>query len=420
MNPTLHLVVSFAVSAALGLLVGLERERKPETKAGVRTFTLIAVLGSIAALLSDATGSPWLLAVLALAVAASLIAAYALDPRHGAEDSGTTTIVAALVVYGLGAMNLLGYRLLAVGLGIGMTALLYYKAEIEGFSQKITAQDVRSALQFAAVSAIILPLLPDRPWGPFGVLNPFKIWLMVVLIAGVSLAGYLAWRLTLARKGLVLTGLLGGLVSSTATTLAWSRQARAQGAAEGAALTVILLANATMLARVMLIAVIVAPRLSDAAALVFGTALLASLPAVVWHLHRSDAVPPADGQLYQNPTQLGAALVFAAAYAGILLVAAWVSEHLGTAGLYAVAAVSGLTDVDAITLSALQLQANQAIVGREAMAAISIAVAANLVLKGAMVGVAGSWRLGLATCLGFLGPLTGLALGVWAVFALAL
>jgi len=133
-NPTLHLVASFVVSAALGLLVGLERERKPETKAGVRTFTLIAVLGSIAALLSDATGSAWLIAVLALAVAATLIAAYALDPRHGAEDSGTTTIVAALVVYGLGAINLLGYRLLAVGLGIGMTALLYYKAEIEGFS----------------------------------------------------------------------------------------------------------------------------------------------------------------------------------------------------------------------------------------------------------------------------------------------
>lgn len=420
MNPTLHLVASFVVSAALGLLVGLERERKPETKAGVRTFTLIAVLGSIAALLSDATGSAWLIAVLALAVAATLIAAYALDPRHGAEDSGTTTIVAALVVYGLGAINLLGYRLLAVGLGIGMTALLYYKVEIEGFSQKITAQDVRSALQFAAVSAIVLPLLPDRAWGPFGVLNPFKIWLMVVLIAGVSLAGYLAWRLTLARKGLVLTGLLGGLVSSTATTLAWSRQARSESAVEGAALTVILLANATMLARVMLIVVIVAPRLSDAAALVFGAALIGALPAVVWHLRRADAVMPDDGQLYQNPTQLGAALVFAAAYAGILLVAAWVSQHLGTAGLYAVAAVSGLTDVDAITLSALQLQANQAILGREAIAAIVIAVAANLVLKAVMVGAAGSWRLGLATCLGFLGPLAGLALGVWAVFALAL
>ncbi|MEF9996862.1 MAG: MgtC/SapB family protein, partial [Burkholderiaceae bacterium] len=159
MNPTISLVITFVVSAALGLLVGLERERKPDTKAGVRTFTLIAVLGTLAAQLANATGSAWLMAALVLAVAASLIAAYATDPRHTAADSGTTTIVAALVVFALGAINFFGFRLLAVGLGIGTTALLYYKAEIEGFSQKITAQDVRSVLQFAAVSAIVLPLL---------------------------------------------------------------------------------------------------------------------------------------------------------------------------------------------------------------------------------------------------------------------
>lgn len=419
MKTTLDLVLVFAISAALGLLVGLERERRPEAKAGVRTFTLIAVLGTLAALLAQETGSAWVLAALWLAVGALLIAAYVSDPAHGAADSGTTTIVAALLVFGLGALNFHGYRLLAVGLGIGSTALLYYKAEIEGFSQKLTPQDVRSALQFAAVAAIVLPLLPDTPWGPYGVLNPFRIGLMVVLIAGVSFAGYVAWRLTLARKGLVLTGLLGGLVSSTATTLAWARQAHA-GARAAEALVVMLLANATMLARVLLIVVIVAPALALDAALVFGFALAGAAPAIVWHLRRAPAAAAGDAQSYQNPTQLGAALAFAGAYAAILLAAAWVNERIGATGLYVVAAISGLTDVDAITLSSLQLHANQAIAAGAAISAIVIAVASNLVLKAVLVAVAGSPRLGLATALGFAGPLAGLAAGLGVALGLAL
>lgn len=419
MNATLNLVLIFAISAALGLLVGLERERRPEAKAGVRTFTLIAVLGSLGGLLTDATGSAWVLSALWLAVAALLIAAYASDTAHGAADSGTTTIVAALLVFGLGAINYYSYRLLAVGLGVGCTALLYYKAEIEGFSQKLTPQDVRSALQFAAVAAVVLPLLPDTAWGPYGVLNPFRIGLMVVLIAGVSFLGYVAWRLTLARKGLLLTGILGGVVSSTATTLAWARQAQA-GVREAEALVVVLLANATMLARVLLIVLIVAPGLALEAALVFGAALAGAVPAIVWHLRRAPALAADAGQSYQNPTQLGAALAFAAAYAAILLAAAWVNERVGAAGLYAVAAVSGLSDVDAITLSSLQLHANQAIAAPAAMGAIVLAVASNLVLKAAVVGVAGSPRLGLATALGFAGPFAGLAAGLGLVFGLAL
>ena len=114
-----------------------------------------------------------------------------------------------------------------MALGVGMTVLLYFKAELEGFSQKLTAQDIRSMLQFAVLTAVILPLLPDRSFGPYGVLNPFQVWLMVVLVAAVSLAGYVAWRLTLGRHGLLLTGVLGGLVSSTATTLVYARHVAA-------------------------------------------------------------------------------------------------------------------------------------------------------------------------------------------------
>src|SRR5512137_697275 len=151
MDATLSLVVSFGLSAGIGLLVGLERERKPSAKAGVRTFALIAVLGSLAALISDATGSAWALGSGALCVTGALVAAYLQDPDSVRDDAGTTTVVAAVVVFLLGAANYYGYRTLAVALGVGMTVLLYYKAELEGFSQKLTGQDIRSMLQFAVL-----------------------------------------------------------------------------------------------------------------------------------------------------------------------------------------------------------------------------------------------------------------------------
>src|SRR5512143_3365882 len=275
MNGTLSLVLTFAVSAGIGLLVGLERERKPSAKAGVRTFTLIAVLGSLAALLTEATGSAWALGAGALAVTGTLVAAYLQDKDTVRDDSGTTTVVAAIAVFFLGGANYYGFRTPAVALGVGITVLLYFKAEIEGFSHKLTGQDVRSMLQFAVLTAVILPLLPNRPFGPYGVLNPFQIWLMVVLVAAVSLSGYVAWRMTLGRHGLMLTGVLGGLVSSTATTLGYARQVSAGNQTMPAAVLVILLANATMLVRVVVLVGVVAPEVVPRALVVFVPALLA-------------------------------------------------------------------------------------------------------------------------------------------------
>ena len=282
MNGTLSLVLTFAVSAGVGLLVGLERERKPSAMAGVRTFTLMALLGSLAGLLTEATGSAWALGAGALAVTGTLVAAYLHDRESVGDDSGTTTVVAALAVFFLGAINYYGYRTPAVALGVGITVLLYFKAEIEGFSHKLTGQDVRSMLQFAVLTAVILPLLPDRPFGPYGVLNPFQIWLMVVLVAAVSLSGYVAWRLTLGRHGLVLTGVLGGLVSSTATTLGYARQVAAGSQTLPAALLVILLANATKLVRVLFLVGVVAPEALPRALVVLLPALLVAAAGVAW------------------------------------------------------------------------------------------------------------------------------------------
>ncbi len=329
MDSTLTLVVSFALSAGIGLLVGLERERKPSAKAGVRTFALIAVLGSLAALLTEATGSAWALGTGAVCVAGALVAAYLQDRESIHDDAGTTTVVAAIVVFFLGAANYYGYRTLAVALGIGMTVLLYFKAELEGFSQKLTGQDIRSMLQFAVLTAVILPLLPDRPFGPYDVLNPFQIWLMVVLVAAVSLAGYVAWRLTLGRHGLLLTGVLGGVASSTATTLVYARHAAAGAQPVAAALLVILLANATMLVRVLVLVGVVAPSSLPRALLVIVPALLVAVAGVAWRWAAASTAPPAGEAAFRNPTQLRTALGFGAIYAVILLLAAWANDLLG-------------------------------------------------------------------------------------------
>jgi uncharacterized membrane protein (DUF4010 family) len=419
MNASLTLVLTFALSAGIGLLVGLERERKPSAKAGVRTFALIALLGSLAALLTDATGSAWALGAGAVCVTGALVAAYLQDRDATRDDSGTTTVMAAVAVFFLGAANYYGYRTLAVALGVGMTVLLYFKAELEGFSQKLTSQDIRSMLQFAVLTAVILPLLPDRSFGPYGVLNPFQVWLMVVLVAAVSLAGYIAWRLTWGRHGLLLTGVLGGVVSSTATTLVYARHVAAGTQPRSAAILVILLANATMLARVLVLVGVVAPSSLPLALLVIVPALAVALAGVAWRWSAAVSAPPVDEAAFRNPTQLQTALGFGAIYAVILLLAAWANDLVGASGMLALAAVSGLTDVDAITLSSMRLLDHGALSQTTALTAVGIAVASNLVFKSVVAATAGGAGLRGPVLRAFSGPLLALAAGLWALHALA-
>jgi uncharacterized membrane protein (DUF4010 family) len=411
-NDTLELVLTYAVSAAIGLLVGTERERKPTAKAGLRTFALIAVLGTACAMLARMLESPWIVAVGFAVIGLTLAGAQLADARSIAEDAGTTTVMAALMVFVLGVLNFHGERTLAVALGIGMTALLYFKTELEGAATRLTPTDIRSMLQFGAISAIALPLLPDHGYGPYGVLNPFHIWTMVVLISGVSLAGYVAWRLTLGGKGLLLTGLLGGVISSTATTFAYARQARDGTQTPSAATVVLLLANAAMV-------LVAAPAMFPNAVVVVLPALLLSVPALWWHFARAGGESAARGGHMENPTQLGTALLFATFYALILLAAAWLSDKVGSSGLYGLSFVSGLTDVDAITLSSSRLAVQEAIDLRDAATAVGVAVTSNVLFKTAVAAVIGGRALGPSVVAAFALPLAGLVAGLLAVRALA-
>ena len=249
----------FLTSLALGLLIGLERERSPAAKAGLRTFSLVALAGTLGALLSQKTGAPWVLGAGLLIMGGMMVASYFKDGES--EDPGTTTIAAVVVCYALGALVWFGMEQLAVTLAILTTALLYFKPELRDATRSLTRLDLVSILQFAVLSFVILPILPDQDYGPYQALNPYQIWWMVVLISGLSLAGYAALRIAGQRRGTLLTGLFGGIASSTATTLAFSRHSRDSPHMTGMAALIILLANWVVLVRLSVLVAVLQPGL---------------------------------------------------------------------------------------------------------------------------------------------------------------
>ena len=341
----------------------------------MRTFALVALLGTLAASAGDPT---WTVPVGLAAVAAMLIVAYSREPAH--EDPGTTTVVAALVCYLLGVLAGVGEPALAGALAIGVTALLYFKPEIEGISTALKRHEQVSVLQFLVVTFIVLPILPDRGYGPYAALNPRNIWLMVVLVSGIGLASYVALRAAGSRHGVLMTGILSGLLSSTAATVLYARRSRESAAMERLAFAVVPLANLVPLARIAVLAAVVAPALLANLAPLLGAALAAGLGAAVFFVRgveRGDAPVPESA----NPAEMGTALRFGALYAIVLLAAAWLADVAGHRGLYAAALAAGTVDIDPIVLSALKLFNAGDVPERAAVAMIALAYLANVAFK---------------------------------------
>lgn len=394
----LHAGRLFATSLGIGLLVGLERERKGDSR-GLRTFAMVSLLGTLFAVLAERLAMPLLVPVGLTAIVAMSIAAYWHDHRRAPEPP-TTSMVAMALTGGLGVLCGLGQTALAVPLAIVVAALLYFKGELHGFAGRIGRDDLISVLQFGALTFIALPLLPDRAFGPHGSLNPHEIWLMVVLVAGVGLAGYLALRFAGRRYGAPLAAIAGGLVSSTATTLVFARHVRAGGGTSLHAL-MILLANLTMLLRLTLMGALVQPALLPGLATTMGAALAAALPFVLWLRPRARLESDLPLPVVRNPTDLRVALGFGFAYGLVSLLAAWGAARLGDGALYAIAAISGLTDVDAITLSSFRLFGEGQVGARAAVATVGIAVVSNLAFKAGIAFVAGNRALGGQCALAF-------------------
>ncbi len=402
---------AFATALGIGLLVGMERERRPDSAAGLRTFALVAMLGCLFALLGEKTGGPWMLVVGLLVISVAMVASN-FSAQQEEKFRGFTSEAAIIITYGLGAAVWFGYATLAVMLAIATTVLLYFKAELRNISEKMTTKDINSILQFAVLSLVILPILPSQDYGPYNALNPRQIWWMVVLISGLALAGYLALRIVGARHGAALLGIFGGLASSTATTMMFSRHARELGHLVRMAAIVILIANVMVMIRLGLVSSVVAPALITQIATVFACGIV---PGVVMSLYGWKILNAA-GDLpmpeVKNPTELKTAISFGLLYAVVLLASAWLQDIAGNKGLYIVALASGLTDADASVLSTLRMFNLEKISSGEAVIAVTLALIANLVFKIGLVITIGGGKLARHALPGLFAIGAGLAMGL--------
>lgn len=409
LNGELVALPHFLTSLAIGLLIGLERERSPGSRAGLRTFALVALFGTLAAMLSEKT-TPWLLLGGLFIVGLMIIAAYS-RVKDDSTDSGTTTVVAILICYGLGAAIWYGSDTLAIMLAITTTLLLYFKTELHGITEKLSRRDLISMLQFAVLTFIILPILPDKNFGPYEAINPYQIWLMVVLISGVSLAGYVALKLIDQQHGVVL-GLFGGLVSSTATTLVYARRSSENPNFTQLALVIILIANLMVLIRLVIVSAVASPALLPQLLPVLGSGFVlgSGVTAYWWYqLKQHHELPVPE---IKNPTEIGTAAAFGLIYGTILFLSTWLSDIAGSSGLYAVALVSGLTDVDAITLSSLRLFELGKLEATETVIAISFGIMSNIAFKLGLVFFIGSTLLAKECITGMLATAGGIVLGL--------
>ena len=376
----LSLVLDFATALGIGALVGIEREKRKSEPgqtgtAGLRTFILYAEAGALGGWLAHSTGQPWLLLGVLAVVAALIVAGYVAAVREHPDSLGLTTEIAGLVVCLLGGLTTLGHRELAIGLAILTAALLAYKQPLHGLLEKLGWDDVFAGLRLLIASFIVLPLLPDEPIDPWGALVPSKLWLLVILISSLSLVGYVLTRWLGPGRGALLTGLTGGLVSSTAVTLAFARRSKEerQKLAASRLLAGILVAWTVMFGRVLVEVAVVNRALLPALALPFALMGLAGLVLSAIAMRRGKALQSghAPDLTLRNPFSLLAAVRFAALFAVVLLAVKLAQLYVPGTSILLVAMLAGTTDVDAITLS----MADYARGGDVALAATAIVLA---------------------------------------------
>jgi uncharacterized membrane protein (DUF4010 family) len=387
----------FLLSLALGLMLGIERERSVagsdrHVPFGARTFTLIALLGTLAAYL----GNPGLAVVLAAFIAAITIAAYLRPVEGGRHDTGTTTEIAVALTFGLGFLAY-GEAKLAAMLGVIVVGVLWLKPRIHAFAHRgLSDREVNAALVFLVIALVVLPLLPNRAVDPYGIANPSKLWLLFVLIAGVGFAGYIAVRALGPTRGLAVAGFFAGLVSSTAATLSLSRRAKTDAALAGPLATGIVLANvASTVSQVLIVAVADRALLPDALILIGSPMAVGAVGALVatWILARRHRAPNDPGFVLANPLELKPAFVMAGMFALVLLASAVAGRVFGTQGVNVTAAIAGTNDVHAATLAAATLSAAGTIQRHDALFAILIAFVVNMIVKISIAGLSGGVRL---------------------------
>ena len=377
--------VALAIALALGLLVGFQRQWATDEIAGIRTFPMFTVLGALIWLISD--GNAVLLGIGLAAIAALLVTANLVVPT--ARTPGITTEAAALVMFVVGAAVAAGHTLPAVVVAGAVTVLLQWKAELHGLVARLGEDELRAVVQLVLLALVVLPVLPNRTFGPYDVLNPYKIWMMVVLIVGISLAAYVVYRIFGARAGTLLAGVLGGLISSTATAVSYAGRTRRNPEESPSAAIVVMIASTVVFGRILIEIGVVNPRFLPVAAPPLVVVMMGMVGLALFAYARTnrelDGMPE-----HEPPSDLKAAIVFGLLYGVILFAVAAAREHLGDRGLYAVAGLSGLTDMDAITLSVANLVGEGRIEGGQGWRLVLVGGLANLVFKAGAVFALGS------------------------------
>jgi uncharacterized membrane protein (DUF4010 family) len=411
--------VNLAVAALIGLAVGIEREWSghasgPHARfAGVRTFFLLGVVGGAAGLLIEGNAE-FAAGVLLAGGAALAVAAYLMAARRGPESIEGTTETAAIAVLALGALAGTGATKLAAAIGAVIVLALREKTALHRLIGRIDDVELRAAFQFAVLALVILPLLPAGPYGPLSSIEPRKLWLVVLIMSGLSFIGYVARRLVGTSHGYAVTGLLGGVISSTATTLTFSRRSRDHRAL-GIPLAIGVIGACTVLLVRVLVVTLALNR-----ALALPLIPYLAPPFVVgttWALvsflrNRGKAAREKDEEESRNPLRLGSAIGMAVGFQIVLTIVAFTREKFGDQGVLPTAALLGLTDMDALTLAMNRLGNNEETM-RLAAQALAIGIISNTVLKLGIATVLGRGRFRLVVALGLLSLGAGSLLGLW-------
>jgi uncharacterized membrane protein (DUF4010 family) len=406
------------LALAIGLLFGMERGWHTRAEsggirvAGIRTFALMGLFGGLSGWLARMLG-PVVLGFIFVGYAVLITVSYWNSSRQS-KDLGITTEIASLLVFALGAAAMLGDLAPVAAAGVVATALLAVKSVLHRWIGQMQKFELTAAIELAIISVVMLPLLPDRGYGPGGALNPYALWWAVVLVAGLSFVGYVAIRVAGPQVGTLVTALLGGLASSTATTLAFSRMARRAGTLGPLlAVGVVLAGSVTFLRILVLVSVFNRPLSAALAVPMVAMAAVGLAGALVLRLAapaRRDSRPDIQG--IANPLELGMALKFGAFLAVVVVVTRYFQDWFGAAGVYTVAALSGVTDVDAVTISVARM-ANADLASAVATGAIVTAASVNTAIKGGIALVVGGRRVGLRVIAVYLAVLAAGGVAVW-------
>lgn len=415
----MELLERLAIALAIGLLIGVERgwhardAAEGQRTAGVRTFGIIAMLGAVSGLLANEFGD-FLLGAIFLSFGALVVTAHVIESRAD-RDYGVTTPAVALLTFALGVLAIQGYLLEAGVAAVVTVTLLGYKQLLHRGLEKLSQFELHAVFKMLLISVVILPILPNQGYGPWDALNPFEIWWMVVLIAAISFVGYFAVRVAGGRRGLIITSLFGGLASSTALTLSLSRLGRQNTHVHSLLAAGVVLAAGTMFPRMLLEISIINAALLPAVVVPLLAMMLVSYLAIPMLLFSGEKRRDINEVVFANPFELLPALKFALLLVVVMLLAEFFLQSFGSTGLYVIAALSGITDVDAITLSIARM-ARGSLDDDVAAQAIVIAACVNTLVKGGLVSVICGGRMAWKVMLTFLlaiGVGIGLSLIAW-------